>query len=125
MKLFSIKSQVLYDFSTLNFLPVTTDGANIDTEPRVGGEITTIVIDNRGDGYSVRPGGTPNEVPAYYCNVVGDGTGAVAAVRVTPPSIQNPEIGQGVGSVRIVRGGQGYTHATLDFTAGRVYGFPT
>ena len=48
LKLFSIRTQILQDFSTLNFLPVTTDGANIDTQPRVGGEITTVLIDNRG-----------------------------------------------------------------------------
>ena len=121
LKLFSIKSQVLYDFSTLNFLPVTTDGANIDTQPRVGGEITTVIIDNRGDGYTINPGGTANEVQAYYCKVVGDGEGAVASVRVTPPSVENPEIGQGIGAVRIVRTGSGYSYATLDFTPGRCY----
>lgn len=121
LKLFTIKTTVLQDFSTLNYLPVTTDGANIDTQPRVGGEITTVLIDNRGNGYTVRPGGTPNEVPAYYCRISGDGEGAVASVRVTPPSVTNPEIGQGIGAVRVVRGGSGYTYATLDFTPGRVY----
>lgn len=121
LKLFNIRTQVLEDFSTLNYLPVTTDGANIDSQARTDGEITTIVIDNRGDGYTVRPGGTPNEVPAYYCRINGDGQGAVASVRVTPPSVTNPEIGQGVGAVRVVRGGSGYTYASLDFTAGRVY----
>ena len=121
LKLFSIKSQVLYDFSTLNYLPVTTDGANIDTRPRTKGEITTVVINNRGDGYTISPGGTPNEVQSYYCKIVGDGEGAVASVRVTPPSVENPEIGQGVGAVRVVRPGSGYTYANLDFTPGRVY----
>ena len=121
LKLFSIKSRVLSDFSTLNYLPVTTDGANIDTRPREGGEITTVVIDNRGDGYTISPGGTPNEVQSYYCKIVGDGEGAVASVRVTPPSVENPEVGQGIGAVRIVRPGSGYSYATLDFVAGRVY----
>ena len=121
LKLFTIRTQVMYDFSTLNYLPVTTDGANIDTRPRPGGEVTTIVIDNRGDGYTISPGGTPNEVQAYYCRVVGDGEGAVASVRVTPPSVENPEVGQGIGAVRIVRPGSGYSYANLDFTAGRVY----
>ena len=121
LKLFSIKQQVLYDYSTLQYLPVTTDGANIDTEPRVGGEITTVVITSRGDGYTINPGGTLNEIETYYCKVVGDGDGAVASVRVTPPSIENPEIGQGIGAVRIVRPGSDYTYATLDFTAGRCY----
>ena len=121
LKLFSIKAQVLYDYSTLQFLPVTTDGANIDTQPRVGGEISTVVIDSRGDGYTINPGGTQNEIETYYCKVVGDGDGAVASVRVTPPSIENPEIGQGIGAVRIVRPGSMYTYATLDFTPGRCY----
>jgi hypothetical protein len=121
LKLFSIKSQVLYDYSTLNFLPVTTDGANIDTQVRTGGEITTVVIDSRGDGYTINPGGTQNEIETYYCKIVGDGDGAVASVRVTPPSIENPEIGQGIGAVRVVRPGSMYSYATLDFTAGRCY----
>ena len=121
LKLFSIKSQVLFDYSTLNYLPVTTDGANLDTQPRTGGEVTTVLIDNRGDGYTISPGGTANEIESYYCKVVGDGEGAVASVRVTPPSVTNPEVGQGVGAVRIVRPGSGYTYATLDFTPGRVY----
>ena len=121
MKLFSIKQQVLFDFSTRNYLPVTTDGVNLDNYQRTPGEITSVVIDNRGDGYTISPGGTTNEVASYYCNIVGDGYGAVASVRVTPPAVDNPEIGQGVGAVRIVRGGQNYTYANLDFTAGRVY----
>ena len=97
MKLFSIKQQILFDYSTNNFLPVTTDGANIDNFQRTPGEITSVVIDNRGDGYTISPGGTQNEVAAYYCNIVGDGFGAVASVRVTPPSVTDPEIGQGGG----------------------------
>jgi len=122
MKLFSIKAQVLNDFSTLNFLPVTTDGANLDNMPRTAGEVTTVIIDNRGDGYTINPGGgAENEIETYYCKIVGDGDGAVASVQVTPPAVTNPEIGQGVGAVRIVRPGAGYTYATLDFVAGRCY----
>ena len=121
MRLFSIKQQVLFDFSTANFIPVTTDGANIDTRTRVGGEITTVVINNRGFGYTISPGGTQNEVANYYCKIVGDGTGAVASVRVTPPPVNNANIGQGIGAIRVVRPGSGYTYATLDFTPGRCY----
>ena len=121
MKIFSIKQQVLFDYSTLNYLPVTTDGANIDSRRRADGEITTVVINNRGDGYTISPGGTQNEVANYYCKIVGDGDGAVASVRVTPPPVQNPDIGQGIGAVRVVRPGSGYSYATLDFTPGRCY----
>ena len=121
LKLFSIDSQVLNDFSTLRYLPLTSDGANLDVQPRVGGEITTVLIDNAGNDYTISPGGVSNEVPAYYCRIVGDGDGAVASVRILPPSTNDPELGTGIGAVRVVRGGSGYTYATLDFTPGRCY----
>lgn len=121
MRLFTIESTVMFDYSTNAYIPITTDGANLDNYVRTEGEILTVVINNRGDNYTVNPGGVPNAVQEYYCKVVGDGEGAVASVRVIPPPVNNPEIGQGVGAVRIVRPGKGYSYATLDFTAGRVY----
>ena len=122
MKLFDIKQQVLNDFSTLNFLPLTSDGANLNNFERTAGEITTVIIDNRGDGYTINPGGGGvNEIETYYCKIVGDGDGAVASVQVTPPAATDPELGQGIGAVKVVRPGAGYTYANLDFTPGRCY----
>ena len=58
------------------------------------------------------PRGVNNDIPYYYCNINGDGTGAVARVQVE---------GGKVDEVRVVRHGEGYTYATLDFVANRVY----
>ena len=121
MRLYGVESAILYDYSTNAYMPITSDGANLDNYVREDGEVLTVIIENRGNNYTVNPGGVPNAVQEYFCRVVGDGEGAVASVRVIPPSVQDPEIGQGVGAVRIVRPGKGYTYATLDFTADRVY----
>ena len=121
MRLFRIEQSIIDNYSTRNFLPVTSDGVNIDNYVRVDGEVLTVILENRGSGYTVNPGGVPNQVKDYYCKIVGDGYGAVASVRVTPPPVDNPEIGSGIGAVRVVRQGSGYTYANVDFVAGRCY----
>ena len=108
LKLFTVSSLDLVNKATNNFMPIVLDNVNSVT----GGGVYTVVINSRGDGYTVNPRGSVTQIPYYYCNILGDGTGAVAKVTVGNGKILE---------VKVVRPGEGYTRATLDFTANRVY----
>lgn len=108
LKLFKIDDQTQKTFSTTNLLPITSD----EVHKGVEGAIYSVIIRSPGAEYTNNPNGASSNVPFYYCNIVGDGVGAVAKVR-----IDNNEIIK----VEVVRPGKGYTFAKLDFTAGRVY----
>lgn len=112
MRVFKIGSFALLNYSTQNFIPITSDGANLDNFVRTDGEINTVVIDSPGANYTSNPGGVPNQVTNYYCKIVGDGKGAVANVRV---------IGGRIMEIRVARAGSAYTYANLDFRANHVY----
>ena len=108
LRLYQIDSTTLLNTSTNNFIPITGEKVN-EVE---FGQVHTVFIDSRGDDYTSMPRGVNNDIPYYYCNINGDGTGAVARVQVE---------GGKVAEVRVVRHGEGYTYATLDFVANRVY----
>ena len=108
LRLYQIDSSLLLTNATNNFIPVTDTKVN----KQDFGVINTIFIDSRGDDYTSMPRGVNNDIPYYYCNINGDGTGAVARVRVVSGRVDE---------VRVVRHGEGYTYATLDFAANRVY----
>ena len=93
---------------TNNFIPIT-DEKVVSTDE---GAIYTVFIDSRGDDYTSMPRGVNNNIPYYYCNINGDGKDAVARVQVT---------GGKISEVRVVRHGEGYTYAKLDFAANYVY----
>ena len=82
MRMYKIGSFAMLNYSTQNFIPITSDGANLDSFNRTPGEINTVVIDSPGANYTTNPGGVPNQITNYFCNIVGDGTGAVARVGV-------------------------------------------
>jgi len=94
--------------STDNFMPIKQSDA-VNT---VDGALATIIIENPGNEFTVNPAGAPNQIPAYYCVVDGDGSGAVAKVSI---------VGGQVSHIEVVRSGSGYTYGTLDFTANNVY----
>ena len=112
LRMFSIRQQILYDYSTANFLPVTHDGVNIDNFERPFGEILTVRVDNTGFGFTARVGTDNNEITNYYCHITGNGTGAVANIRISASRVVD---------VRVVRPGSGYTFAELDLLPQRVY----
>tara|TARA_R110002012_G_scaffold317474_2_gene533856 strand:- start:616 stop:2070 length:1455 start_codon:yes stop_codon:yes gene_type:complete len=95
-------------YTTDNFMPIT----QTDVVVSVDGAISTVIIDNEGGGFTVNPIGAPNAIPFYYCNIEGDGTGAVAKVTVA---------GEVVTDIEVVRSGSGYTYGTLDFVTDRCY----
>ena len=112
MKLYSTKSQILFDYSTNNFIPITTDGYNLDNYERTFGEVLTVRIDNRGREYGNPADVNSDGIINYYCKVVGDGSNAVANIRIA-----NTEII----SIRMVRFGEDYTFGELNFEVGKVY----
>ena len=112
MRMYKIGSFAMLNYSTQNFIPITSDGANLDSFNRQPGEINTVVIDSPGANYTTNPGGVPNQITNYFCNIVGDGTGAVARVGVAQGRIVE---------IRISRSGRNYTYAKLDFRANHVY----
>jgi hypothetical protein len=104
---YSLNTVLNTSYSTDNWIPV------IDSyDPRIAGEINTVIIENRGSDYTDFPEGVGSRVRAYYCNVIGDGTGAVAKVHVDGTSISK---------IEMVRRGSGYRHATLEFRVDKVY----
>jgi len=107
MLLYSLNTVLNTSYTTDNFIPV------VDTfDPRQAGEINTIIIKDNGTDYTDLPEGVASRVRAYYCPVDGDGTGAVAKVHVD---------GTTISKVEVVRKGQLYAHAQLNFVQGNVY----
>lgn len=76
------------------------------------GAISTAVITNGGSNYTASPEGATNQLPYYFCNIVGDGRGAVARILVEEGSVTE---------INVVRKGIGYTYGHIDFTRGNVY----
>lgn len=81
----------------------------------IPGQIYTVIIDFFGSGYRNTSIENPNvPIQYFYCNVVGDGSGAVARLGYK----------EGIfNEVRIVAGryGSGYTYANLNFTSLNIY----
>ncbi len=110
--LYTINSSDVIKFDLLNYIPVPFDW---DTNPlysavrnnaQTGGQIKTVVIKNRGS--QIGSGSAVyTRVPIY-----GDGTGAEATVVVNNQSQ--------IDSVKVTKGGSGYTYGTLDLRAGDV-----
>jgi hypothetical protein len=106
--LYTLTADQLFAYGTNNFLPIIDTNSVTTT----AGEIYSAVIDVAGNNYTGSPAGVNNQLPYYYCNVTGDGTGAVARISVSLGSITD---------ITIVRQGSGYTWATVGFEAGKVY----
>ena len=107
LKLYRLNKEDREDFSTLNLMPIT----GTESVTTIPGAVYTIVIDSPGFGYTNLPTGM-TEVRSYFCHIRGDGIGGVARV-----SVANEE----VVDVEVVRGGLGYTFASVDFSPNNVY----
>ena len=108
LRLYQVESSDITYHTTNNFIPITDTLVNTTTD----GAIYTCFIDVPGMDYSTVPAGVPNQIPAYYANITGDGTGAVAKVSVSAGEITK---------IEVVRAGSGYTFAEIDFRANYVY----
>lgn len=108
LKLFKVDTFTQKNYATNNLIPITSDDVT-DTEP---GAVFTVLVDDGGSRFTNNPEGPIADVPDYYCNIVGDGFGAVAKVRVRRGVVTE---------VEVIRPGSGYTYAKLDWVSGRVY----
>ena len=108
LRLFTVSSYTMMNYSTNNLIPIEDNNVN----DVVFGEVHTVIVNSQGNDYTTSPSGYTNQVPYYFCKIVGDGRGAVARVYVDSGKITK---------VRVERYGLGYTKATLDFVPNRVY----
>ncbi len=108
LRLYTVSSYTMMNYSTNNLMPIEDNNVNDVTF----GEVHTVIVNSQGNDYTTSPTGYTNQVPYYFCNIVGDGRGAVARVYVDSGKITK---------VRVERYGLGYTKATLDFVSNRVY----
>ena len=108
LRLYTINSETLASKSTNNLMPVIPTAINLQTE----GSVYTVLIENGGSLYTTNPVGATNQISGYFAHIEGDGTGAVAKVSISNSVIT---------SVEVVRNGNGYTFASLDFSSGNVY----
>lgn len=108
LKVYTVPSIDFDIHSTNNLIPIV-DESVVST---VSGSIHTVVIESAGNNYTINPAGYPNAIPYYYCNITGDGSGAIARVSITDGRIS---------TIRVIEHGQDYTFGILDFVAGRVY----
>lgn len=108
LRLYTISSYTMMNYSTNNLIPIEDNKVNDVTF----GEVHTVIVNSQGNDYTTSPTGYTNQVPYYFCNIVGDGRGAVARVYVDSGKITK---------VRVERYGTGYTKATVDFVPNRVY----
>lgn len=112
LRIYNLTSDDVINRSTENFIPIITYGDDADLTTGIDGAVYTTVIDTPGNDFTVSPPGAVNQVPAYYCRVLGDGTGAVAKVTI---------FGGRVSKIEMVSFGSGYTYGTLNFKNGHVY----
>ena len=108
LRLYTISNVDLDQHGTERYIPITSDSYSSTTE----GAVYTVKIEVAGAGFTNNPVGIANQVPFYYCKILGDGVGAVARV-----SISN----QRVTEIVVIRSGSGYTYGVLDFTPYNVY----
>jgi hypothetical protein len=101
--LYTLSSESIDNHLTSTYLPVE-DSPITPTS----GEIVVVYNTTSGSGMSSN---TPS-TPYYYCNVVGDGTGAVVRFIINNGFMS---------SIEVVRNGSGYTFASIDIVDGRIY----
>jgi hypothetical protein len=109
LRMYNISDYYIKNRTTQNFMPIIFQDSNTRLEE---GAVYTVVVDSPGSNYTRSASGKSNLIRYYYCNVVGDGEGAVARIIIDNGSVIR---------VDIVRPGRGYTYATVDFVANRTY----
>lgn len=101
--LYTLSSESVTKHLTSIYLPVE----NSPVSPK-SGEIRVVYPTTTGSNMASN---TPS-VPYYYCNIVGDGSGAVFRFSVTNGTISDFDV---------VRTGENYTFANVDISDGRIY----
>ena len=108
LRIYSLTTNELFDYGTNNYMPIVTAETVITTD----GAVYTAIVEVPGNNYTGSPSGVVNNLPFYYCRIIGDGTGAAARVFVANGSVTK---------IEVVRNGSGYTYGTVEFKANKVY----
>ena len=108
LRVYRVSDMDFRNKSTNNYIPISNNKVTSQAE----GAVNTVVIESPGSQYVSRPVGVSDDVPYYYCRINGDGSGGVARIKVEKGSVVE---------VRMVRPGERYTYAVLDFSPNRVY----
>jgi hypothetical protein len=108
LRSYEFPTDTAFAYQTNNFMPILFNNINVST----AGALYTVLIEDGGTGYTDAPQGVNQALPYYFCNIDGDGTGAVARVTVSNGTITK---------VEVVRYGTGYTFAELKFDRTNAY----
>ena len=108
LRLFKVSDANQKEYSTNNLIPIIPEN-KVQTKE---GAVYTAVVEEGGARFTNNPEGPLQDVLDYYCHIVGDGRGAAAKVRVRSGKVE---------SIEVVKHGEGYTFAKVDFTPGRVF----
>ena len=102
LRIYSLTTNDVFDYGTNNYMPVVTAETVITTD----GAVYTAIVEVPGNNYTGSPSGVVNNLPYYYCNIIGDGTGALPVCLF--PTVE-------VTKIEVVRNGSGYTYGTVQF----------
>jgi hypothetical protein len=103
IRAYTLSSFQVNTYSSGLYIPVIPGTTPKTTVP---GGVYSVVLNSIGKNYTTSPVGGINQIPAYFCKVLGDGRDAVARIEI---------VGGTVASVEIVRNGRDYTYATINF----------
>jgi len=103
--LYSVSSEMAADHLTNTYLPIPVVSSPLTS---INGEVICVYPTTTGTGMA----NNTTVIPYYYCNVVGDGVGAVCRFNVVNGFINNASM---------IRTGRDYTFATVDCVDGRIY----
>ena len=101
--LYTISPSDILKFTTENYIPVPKTWGDSTTESiknsAVNGKIQTVIIKNRGLGYT---DGTITDIP-----ILGDGTGGTVSIEIN---------GREINTIQVTNGGSNYTRALIDIS---------
>lgn len=107
--LYTILPSDILKFTTENYIPVPKTWGDSTTESiknsAVNGKIQTVIIKNRGLGYTISGGGgstgTITDIP-----ILGDGTGGTVSITIN---------GGEIDTIQVTNGGSNYTRGLINF----------
>jgi len=110
--LYTISPSDILKFTTENYIPVPKTWGDSTTESiknsAVNGKIQTVIVKNRGLGYTLSGGGgstgTISDIP-----ILGDGTGGKVSITINSGEID---------TIQVTNGGSNYTRGLINFGIG-------
>ena len=112
--LYTISPSDILKFTTENYIPVPKTWGDSTTESiknsAVNGKIQTVIIKNRGLGYTISGGGG-STVTISNIPILGDGTGGTVTININSGQIE---------TIQVTNGGSNYTKGLVNFSIGTV-----